>query len=62
MSFADILAACELMQPTMSGRDVLAGRPKLQQWMERVQTETQPFFDEAHQVFYRSKDKLKNRL
>ena len=62
LSFADIIAACELMQPTMSGRDVLAGRPKLQKWLERVQNDSQPFFDEAHQIFYRSRDRIKNRL
>ena len=52
LSVADIVAACELMQVTISGRDIFAGHPTLKQWIERVKKETQPYFDQAHQIVF----------
>jgi glutathione S-transferase len=47
ISFADILAACELEQPRVAGYDVFNGRPKLTKWHERVKEQTNPLYDEA---------------
>jgi glutathione S-transferase len=50
ISFADILAACEIEQPRMTGYDVFGGRPKLKEWYERVKEATSPYYDEAHVI------------
>lgn len=34
----------------MAGFDPTEGRPVLKQWLERVKTETQPYYDEAHAI------------
>lgn len=48
VTFADILAACEIEQPKASGVDVYEGRPKVRQWHERVRSFLNPYYDEAH--------------
>lgn len=48
MSFADLMAACELEQPKIADYDPFAGRPKLTNWHERVKEETNPIYNEAH--------------
>ncbi|KAL7012743.1 hypothetical protein ACKWTF_015014 [Chironomus riparius] len=53
ISFADILAACEIEQPRMTGYDVFEGRPKLKEWYERVKDATKGYYDEAHAVVNR---------
>lgn len=50
ISFADILAACELEQPKMAWYDPFEGRPLLKSWYERVKEATNPYYDEAHVV------------
>lgn len=50
ISFADILAACEVEQPKMAWYDPFDGRPKLKSWYERVKAATNPFYDEAHVI------------
>lgn len=50
ISFADILAACELEQPKMASYDPFEGRPRLTAWYKRVKELTSPFYDEAHHV------------
>lgn len=50
ISFADILAACEIEQPRMAGLDPFEERPKLKAWYERVKVATNPFYDEAHVI------------
>lgn len=50
ISFADILAACELEQPKMAWYDPFEGRPKLKSWYERVKQATNPHYDEAHKI------------
>ncbi|XP_039268310.1 glutathione S-transferase theta-1-like [Styela clava] len=63
LTIADLLAACEIMQPTCSGRDVLAGRPVIKAWMDRVRNATNPYFDEAHAMVYRVREKrIKQKL
>ncbi|ROL49717.1 Glutathione S-transferase theta-1 [Anabarilius grahami] len=58
ISLADLLAACELMQPLCGGRDILENRPKLLSWRSRVQSVLSDSFDEAHAVVYRLRDNL----
>lgn len=48
ITFADILAACEIEQPKGSGVDVYEGRPRMRQWHERVRSALNPVYDEAH--------------
>lgn len=51
ISFADILAACELEQPRMAEYNPFDGtRPKLAAWYERVKKQTSPFYQEAHVI------------
>ncbi|BES96725.1 glutathione s-transferase [Nesidiocoris tenuis] len=47
ISFADLLAACELQQLLLTDLDPKEGRPNLAAWMERVRQLTNPHFDEA---------------
>ncbi|XP_035771811.1 glutathione S-transferase theta-2 [Neolamprologus brichardi] len=62
ITVADLLAACELMQPLGGGRDVLKERPQLQQWSTRVQSAVGEAFDEAHSVLYALRDRRRARL
>lgn len=48
LSFADLMAACELEQPKIADYDPFAGRPNLKKWHERVKEETNPIYNEAH--------------
>lgn len=50
ISFADILAACELEQPKIADYDPFVGRPRLSAWYFRVKELTNPFYDEAHGI------------
>lgn len=50
ISFADILAACELEQPKIADYDPFEGRPKLTSWYQKVKELTNPFYDEAHAI------------
>lgn len=52
ISFADILASCELEQPLLVNVDPFKGRPKLAKWHELVKEQTNPIYDEAHAVAY----------
>ncbi|KAI4462914.1 glutathione s-transferase n-terminal domain [Holotrichia oblita] len=52
LTAADIWAACEIEQLTMTGYDPKIGRPKLAAFLERVRNETNPYFDEAHKEVY----------
>jgi len=61
ISFADILAACELEQPKMAEYNPFDGsRPKLVAWYERVKKITNPHYEEAHVIVNKiaSKPKL----
>lgn len=48
VTFADILAACEIEQPKGCGVDVYEGRPRLKRWHQRVRNFLNPYYDEAH--------------
>ncbi|KAF2355505.1 Glutathione S-transferase N-terminal [Trinorchestia longiramus] len=50
ISFADVLAVCELYQPAMAGYNVFTGNPRLAEWHERVKLQLNPEFDEANFV------------
>lgn len=64
ISFADILAACELEQPKMADYDPFEGRPKLTSWYQKVKELTNPFYDEAHTIVTKivSSNKSKPKL
>ncbi|KAI1901030.1 hypothetical protein AGOR_G00055950 [Albula goreensis] len=62
ITLADLLAACELMQPLAGGRDVLKDRPLLVAWKSRVRSALKDSFDEAHGVLYRLRDKSRAKL
>ncbi|KAG5684919.1 hypothetical protein PVAND_014127 [Polypedilum vanderplanki] len=62
ISFADVLAACELEQPKMAGYNTFEGRPKLTKWYERVKEVTNPYYDEAHVIVNKVIQKNKSKL
>jgi glutathione S-transferase len=57
---ADLFGTCELMQLYACHEQNLYERsPVVKAWMERIKTETNPFFDEAHKMVYRTHDVYK---
>ena len=52
ISVADIVACCELEQPSMAGYDVRKGRPILEEYMQRVKEDLNPHYDDVHKVVY----------
>ncbi|KAG5668174.1 hypothetical protein PVAND_016124 [Polypedilum vanderplanki] len=50
ISFADIIAACEIEQARMTGYDLFENRPRLKEWYEKVKETTNPYYDEAHVI------------
>lgn len=62
ISFADILAACELEQPKMADYDPFAGRPKLSNWYNEVKLATAPYYEEAHVIVNKVIQKNKAKL
>ncbi|CAG0881625.1 unnamed protein product [Darwinula stevensoni] len=61
ISLADLLAVCELEQPSIAGYDVYEGRPKLNDWGERVKARLNPYFGEAHTIVFRWKEKFSGK-
>ncbi|XP_055526145.1 glutathione S-transferase theta-2-like [Wyeomyia smithii] len=53
VSYADVLAACEIEQPKLAGFDPRVGRPNLTAWLDRVRAQTNPHYDEAHKIAYK---------
>ena len=62
ISVADIIAVCELEQPSMAGYDVKKGRPILAEYMERVKADLQPHYDEAHKIVYQMRNKFGGKI
>ncbi|XP_031626520.1 glutathione S-transferase theta-1-like [Contarinia nasturtii] len=62
ISFADILAACEIEQPTMTGYDPTANRPNVGEWLKLVRQFTNPAYDEAHAILYKLKEQQQAKL
>ena len=58
ISVADILAACELEQPSMAGYDVTQGRGVLGEYLKRVKGELNPHYDEVSSVVYKMRDRF----
>ncbi|XP_043505352.1 glutathione S-transferase theta-1-like isoform X4 [Polistes fuscatus] len=50
ISISDIFAACELEQLRLAGYDPRVEWPRINAWMERVQQETKPYYNEAHKL------------
>lgn len=51
ISFADLLAICEIDQPVTLGYDPFTNRAKLTQWYEVVREELGPIYKEVHAEF-----------
>ena len=62
ISWADIIAVCELEQPSMAGYDVKKGRPILAEYMERVKADLQPHYDEGHKIVYQMRKKFGGKI
>jgi len=62
ISVADIVACCELEQPSMAGYDVTEGRPVLKEYMTRVKSELQPHYDDVHKIVYQMCDKFGGKI
>ncbi|PKU66376.1 glutathione S-transferase T1 [Dendrobium catenatum] len=64
-SIADLSLVCEIMQfEVLSENDrerILGPYPKTLQWIENVKNETNPHFEEAHNVLYRFKAKQRSK-
>ena len=58
ISVADILAVCELEQPSMAGYDVTRDREVLGGYMARVKAELSPHYDEVSAVVYKMRDRF----
>ena len=56
ITIADILAACELMQPVAASYDISKGRPLLSAWMDRVKTRLEPHFQQVHGIISKPLD------
>lgn len=52
ISIADLFAISEITQARLGGRDFLSGRPKLQEWIERVKKETSPHFEDVFKIIH----------
>merc|ERR1719167_45313 len=46
VTIADLLATCELEQPSMAGYNIFEGRPKLTAWFAKVKAAFAPHYDE----------------
>ena len=49
------------MQPGLSGRNILEGRPDVEAYVQRVKEATNPFFDQAHAAYYKVQNSLMKR-
>lgn len=52
LSFADVLASCEIDMLPVVNFDAFEGRPKLEKWHQLVKEQTNPVYDEAHAAVY----------
>ncbi|KAJ8971841.1 hypothetical protein NQ317_001554 [Molorchus minor] len=62
ITFADILAACEIEQPRMAGYEPQEGRPKLTAWLQAVKNKCNPYYDEAHGILNKIAKQTKKGL
>lgn len=55
ITLADIFGACEIMQIYACHEHAAYEKsPIIKAWLERVREETNPYFDEAHKMTYRT--------
>ena len=60
ITVADIFGACELMQLyAVLEEGLYESSPIVKAWMERVQQQTNPVFDETHQIVYKVRNMYK---
>nr|AXN72681.1 Gluthatione-S-transferase theta 2-like [Physella acuta] len=60
LSIADLFGVCELMQLyACHEHHLYEESPIVKSWMEKVKKETNPYFDEAHKMVYRTHDVYK---
>lgn len=58
ITIADILAACEIEQPKIVGVDPFERRPKVAAYTEKIRYTMTPYYQEAHQDFYKIAEKV----
>lgn len=57
ISIADLIGVCEIEQPITAGFDV-SHRPVTKAWMEKIKSQVQPYYEEAHKF----NEKFRQRL
>lgn len=62
ISVADLAACAELWQPLGAGFEIEDRFPVLSAYMERIRSETQPEFDEAHKIIWTVKKKFADSI
>ena len=55
---ADILAVCELEQPSITGLRVEEGRPLMAEYMDRVRRDLNPHYDIHTELIYKLREKF----
>ena len=58
ISVADIMAVCELDQPSMAGYDVTKDRKILAEYMQRVKQDLNPHYEEVSDIVFKMRDKF----
>lgn len=58
LSVADIMACCELEQPSLAGYEVREGRNILSDYMSRVKEDLNPHYDDVHNTLYKMRGKF----
>uniref|UniRef100_A0A336LK56 CSON009527 protein n=1 Tax=Culicoides sonorensis TaxID=179676 RepID=A0A336LK56_CULSO len=59
ITYADILAACDIEQTRIAGYNPTQDRPRLSDWLDKVKAETNPFFEEGHKYIYKYAEQYK---
>ncbi|KAG6507908.1 glutathione S-transferase T1-like isoform X2 [Zingiber officinale] len=65
-SIADLSLVCEIMQiEVVDDKDrerLLGPHPIILQWVDNVKSATKPHFDEVHEILFKVKERLRNRV
>ncbi|XP_042394606.1 glutathione S-transferase T1-like [Zingiber officinale] len=65
-SIADLSLVCEIMQiEVVDDKDrerLLGPHPIILQWVDNVKSATKPHFDEVHEIVFKVKERLRNRV
>ncbi|XP_055712180.1 glutathione S-transferase theta-1 [Phlebotomus papatasi] len=62
VTVADLWAACEIEQLTLTPYDFRKGRPRLTAWLEKVRSSSNPHYDEAHKILKKLAEKTSAKL